>query len=264
LSESADRAVAVPRDDQGWLELILGGMPPFWSQVAESSGGSVWRGDGVVGAVVPKSPERSIFNSVFYEHGPRLVESLDPLAAAYRDAGVNAWTVWAPEGDRRTVEALEQAGHALDAEPRAMAMEISEMQAPEPDGSIEIRQDPDMAELARLNEIAYGWPPGDFSAVASASIPRSHLYFASLDGETVASTVAWDHGDDCEINWVATLPEARGRGIATQLMVRAIADAGERGRLTTTLVATKLGRPVYERLGYRDFGAIQMWERREG
>jgi hypothetical protein len=45
-------------------------------------------------------------------------------------------------------------------------------------------------------------------------------------------------------------------------MARALADAQDRGRLTTTLVATKLGRPVYERLGYRDFGAIEMWERR--
>jgi hypothetical protein len=46
-------------------------------------------------------------------------------------------------------------------------------------------------------------------------------------------------------------------------MARAITAAGRRGRVTTTLVATKLGRPVYERIGYRDFGAIQMWERRK-
>jgi hypothetical protein len=46
-------------------------------------------------------------------------------------------------------------------------------------------------------------------------------------------------------------------------MARALADARERGQLTTALVATKLGRPVYERVGYRDFGAFQMWERRK-
>ncbi len=27
--------------------------------------------------------------------------------------------------------------------------------------------------------------------------------------------------------------------------------------------ATKLGAPVYDRLGYRDFGATHMWERRK-
>ena len=35
-----------------------------------------------------------------------------------------------------------------------------------------------------------------------------------------------------------------------------------RGCEVSTLQATKAGRPVYERLGYRSFGEIQMWERR--
>ena len=62
---------------------------------------------------------------------------------------------------------------------------------------------------------------------------------------------------------VATLPEARGRGLAGALMAHALVDAGERGLRTSTLVATKMGRPVYERLGYRGLGALEMWERRE-
>jgi hypothetical protein len=45
-------------------------------------------------------------------------------------------------------------------------------------------------------------------------------------------------------------------------MRRALADGRERGCEVTTLQATKLGRPVYERLGYRGFGTIEMWERR--
>ena len=36
------------------------------------------------------------------------------------------------------------------------------------------------------------------------------------------------------------------------------------GDAVGSLIATKLGRPVYERIGYREFGAIQMWERRRG
>jgi GNAT superfamily N-acetyltransferase len=144
-----------------------------------------------------------------------------------------------------------------------MGMEISELRAPAPDVTIEFRDELDMPEVARLNEIAYGWPPGDFGAVAQTEIPDTYAHFASLDGETVGTVVTWDHGDDSEILWVATLPEARGRGISKQLMARAITAAGERGRLTTTLVATRLGRPVYKRIGYRDFGAIQMWERRK-
>jgi GNAT superfamily N-acetyltransferase len=255
--------VSVPRDSAGWLELIRAGMPPFWQQLVVRSGGSVWSDRDVLAAISPGVPDRSVFNSVFYEDPERLIGSLDRIAAAYDEAGVRAWTVWVPEADRGTAAALQQAGHVLDAEPRAMGMEIGELRAPEPDGTIEFRDELDMAEVARLNEIAYGWPPGDFAAVANAAVPESFTHFAALDGETVGCVGSWDHGDDSEILWVATLPEARGRGISTQLMARAIAAAGERGRLTTTLVATKLGRPVYERVGYRDFGAIEMWERRK-
>ena len=64
--------------------------------------------------------------------------------------------------------------------------------------------------------------------------------------------------------WVATLPEARNRGIATGLMAHALRNARDDGFRTTTLQSTKLGRPVYEKLGYRDFGAAHMYERRKG
>jgi hypothetical protein len=46
-------------------------------------------------------------------------------------------------------------------------------------------------------------------------------------------------------------------------MRQALHDAALRGCETTTLQATKLGRPVYEQLGYSDLGAIEMWERRK-
>jgi GNAT superfamily N-acetyltransferase len=255
--------MAVPQDDAGWLQLIREGMPPFWRSIAERAGGSIWEDADVLAAIFPMSPERSVFNSVFYEDGERLVASLDSIAAAYEQAGVRAWTVWVPETEEHVPKALADAGHEFDAEPRAMAMETAELREPERDEGIELRREEDMAEVARLNEIAYGWAPGEFDAVARARIPGTFAYFASIGAETVGCTVAWDYVDDAQIAWVATLPEARGRGVAGLLTARAVAEAGERGRLTTTLVATKLGRPVYDKLGYRDFGALQMWERRK-
>jgi predicted acetyltransferase len=64
------------------------------------------------------------------------------------------------------------------------------------------------------------------------------------------------------VTLVATIPEARGRGLAGTLLGHALADARERGLETSSLVATKAGRPLYERLGYRGVGAVEMWERR--
>jgi predicted GNAT family acetyltransferase len=61
---------------------------------------------------------------------------------------------------------------------------------------------------------------------------------------------------------VAVLPEARGQGLSGKLIAHALADAVDRGVTTSTLVATPLGRPVYERLGFRGLGVLEMWERR--
>ena len=51
--------------------------------------------------------------------------------------------------------------------------------------------------------------------------------------------------------------------VASRLLAHALRQAQADGLETTTLQASKLGAPVYERLGYRDFGAAQMWERRK-
>jgi ribosomal protein S18 acetylase RimI-like enzyme len=61
---------------------------------------------------------------------------------------------------------------------------------------------------------------------------------------------------------VAALTKARGRGLTTALLAHAMVDARERGCETTSLEATQLGRGVYERLGYKPLGALEMWERR--
>ena len=85
---------------------------------------------------------------------------------------------------------------------------------------------------------------------------------ARLDGRAVGCLAIVDHDANADVEMVAVLPEARGHGIAGKLLAHALADAAERGLETSTLIATRLGRPVYERLGYREFGTLHRWERR--
>ncbi len=251
-----------PADSAGWLGLVRASMPPLWSLLAESTGGSVWERDGITAAIVPGSPKRSFFNSVLYTDPEPMVESIGELATIYSEAGIEAWTVWVPEGDADVAEALRAAGHELDARPRAMAMPIEALEAPEPDPGLEIREEPDYDLVSSINEVAYGFAPGEFP-VMGGDLSALRTYLGSIDGETVACAGAFAHGSDCEIVFVAVLPEGRGRGISGRLMARALADAADQGLETTTLQATKLGYPVYVRLGYADHGELQMWERRK-
>ena len=116
--------------------------------------------------------------------------------------------------------------------------------------------------MGAINDAAYGYD-GSFERVLGAVPPDvGEWYVAYLDGEPASALVTFDEHVNADVDMVATLPRAQGRGLAGLLMRHALADARDRGCETTTLVATAPGRPVYERLGYRPLGSIQMWERR--
>jgi GNAT superfamily N-acetyltransferase len=217
--------------------------------------------DGVCATLNPAVPERSVFNSVLYETPDALAAARDELAAAYDDAGC-AWTVWVPEADRASAALLEAAGHRLDATPRAMVMDLAELPDPEPD-DLDWDAEADPAEVARINDAAYGYEAGTFERGIGRLSETMRLYQARLDGDPASVVGTIDHEGDCSVWWVATLPEARGRGLTTRLQHLALAEGRERGCTKTTLQATKLGAPVYTRLGYRDIGELQMWELRK-
>ena len=83
-----------------------------------------------------------------------------------------------------------------------------------------------------------------------------------LDGRSVSCAVAVDHEGECCITLVATESHVRGRGMASGLIGLALSEAREPGCETTSLQASGAGYPVYRKLGYRDLGAMGMWERR--
>ena len=135
-------------------------MRAFYRLLGErSQGGTVVERDGILAAVVPSCPNRSIVNAVVYEDAGALAAIRDDLEAFYDQAGVRAWTVWVPEADRATAQLLERAGHRLDARPRAMTLEISEVDFGGA-GGIDWERTNDLAVVAAINESAYGLQAG--------------------------------------------------------------------------------------------------------
>lgn len=219
------------------------------------------RVDGLIASVTPASPQRSLFNSVFYDDAAALTREYGALAGAYDAAGIAAWTVWVPDEDRELAELLASHGHLLDAAPRAMAMEMADLPE-EPSAPAGIEPGPvEPLVAAELNDRAYGYGEDGFRAgLAGATAIR--WYGAYRDDEPVCCVGTIEVGDDCCVTGVATPPEHRGRGIASWLMLRALAEARRQGALTASLQATKAGAPIYERLGFADYGFIEMWELR--
>ena len=248
-------------EQREWWPRMARSMRAAWGAVAAGSpGATTVEREGLVGIVLPAVPERSIFNSVVFEEPEALDSALDELRVAYDTAG-SAWTVWVPEGDTASPGLLEAAGHVLDSTPRAMGLDLERLVQPDPDG-IEWTADGSLEALKRVNDAAYGYSAGTFERGLGDPPPGTwRIYEAREGGEPVTVLATTDVGGDSAVWWVATLPEARGRGLAGRLLALALAEARERGMKTSTLQASAMGAPVYERLGFEDVGGFEMWER---
>src|SRR4249919_1246304 len=182
-SELRRRAIAGVRDE----------VEAFGSAAPDSI---LVRREGLLASVVPASPQRSLFNSVYYEDAAALAAELDALAALYESHDVRAWTVWVPDDDRETARLLSARGHSLDAGPRAMAMELAEFDA-EPSTPAGLDPGPISPSVcAELNDRAYGYGADGFRAgLAGETEIRWHGAFA--DGEPVGCVGTIEVGDDC-------------------------------------------------------------------
>jgi GNAT superfamily N-acetyltransferase len=249
-------------DDAAAWRALLASLAQ-WSRTIDgaSEGMRVVERDGYVATITPAVPTRSLVNDVVYWDRDAFLAGYDEIAAGYAAAGIDAWTVWVPDTDAPTAAWLAARGHALDGDPEAMVLDLDGCARPAlPAG---YTRDVDPVVLARLNDDAYGMR-GAFERALEHLEPGNGLYLYGVeeDGELASGLVTFDHGDDCSVWLVATRERSRGRGLAGALMAHAMADARERGRTTSTLQASDLGRPVYERLGYRSIGEIQLWEKR--
>lgn len=243
---------------------VRAGLPSEIELFGSAPSSRVLRIGGVIAAISPTVPDRSLFNSVYADDPEEIEPHLEELDAAYREAGVRAWTVWTRAGHRLGPTVLARRGHVLDGSPRSMGVEIEEFRPPErelPAGA-EIRVG-SSSEAAAINDAAYGLTRAWSAAMADEAPIAVRWALAVEDGRPIACAGAIDVDDDAAITGVATLPEHQGRGLASILMARLIADAAERGMVTSSLQASRAGAPVYAKLGFRDVGNSEMWEKRE-
>ena len=249
------------RDTTALLGPMLENMRAFYRLLGGNSpGGSLVQNPGLAAAIVPACPNQSVVNAVVYEDAEVLRAAHADLADAYARAGVGVWRVWVPDEDRATAAWLEQAGHHMAGSARAMIMDLAALSG-EPNG-VTVERGRDAAALASLNEEAYGLPAGEFAAVMPALRDRSYFYVAREAGEPAACAAALDEGGDCGIYCVATRPASRKRGLAAGLVRQALLEARSRGCASSSLQSSPVGFSVYQSLGYRDCGALEVWEYR--
>jgi GNAT superfamily N-acetyltransferase len=81
--------------------------------------------------------------------------------------------------------------------------------------------------------------------------PECVVYVGYADGDVVSSGLGWRTGRTVGIYSIATIKSARRRGYGAAMTARAVADGVVAGCDVAALQASEMGRPIYERLGFR-------------
>jgi ribosomal protein S18 acetylase RimI-like enzyme len=81
--------------------------------------------------------------------------------------------------------------------------------------------------------------------------PDCTVYVGTFDGKPVTSGMAVRTGGTIGLYMIATIPEARGRGFGDAITRRLLTDAAAAGCEVAALTASDMGRPIYERIGFR-------------
>ena len=77
------------------------------------------------------------------------------------------------------------------------------------------------------------------------------VYVGYADGDPVVSGLGWRTGRTIGVYSIATVPSARRRGYGAAMTARVVADGVADGCDLAALQASEMGRPIYERLGFR-------------
>lgn len=81
--------------------------------------------------------------------------------------------------------------------------------------------------------------------------PECTIYVGYAGGLPVTSGIGWRGGRTIGVYAISTVPAARRRGYGEAMTARVVADGIAAGCDVAALQASAVGRPIYERLGFR-------------
>ena len=132
---------------------------------------------------------------------------------------------------------------------------ITKHRSPSP--GLEIRRVTDAAGIeAHRQAVTAGF--GSHPAVAEGTAcldllgrPECVVYVGYAEDRPVVSGLGWRTGRTIGVYSIATIGAARRRGYGAAMTARVMVDGAAAGCDVAALPASEMGRPIYERLGFR-------------
>lgn len=233
-----------------------------WWMLAEHAGAQLGEEDGLRWYLTGRPDPYCNAVVVTQLDGDGADATIDAMAARIRERSVPAqWWVMPSSQPADLADRLLARGFADDGAWPGMAVSVEDVVEPPSVPGLEIRRIDGRADFDAYVEIVGPILSSSESFTellvrASLSIgfeegvPEEH-FLGLLDGRPVATTSLLTGGGAAGIYNVAVLEEARGRGIGAAITAAAIRHGAGHGLAVATLQASSMGRPVYERLGFR-------------
>ncbi len=122
----------------------------------------------------------------------------------------------------------------------------------------DLRDEADVRAFTDVNTAAYGtygMPAEVFADLFDLPAilvddPATHVMLATRDDVAVATALLYESDGAGSVQWVGTVPDARGSGLGALVTVAVTNLAFDRGASSVSLQASPMGAPVYLRLGY--------------
>ncbi len=200
---------------------------------------------------------------VFQPPPEQMAAFIQEQIAYFQARGVKflCWWLRPPLVNADWQDALYAQGFTLDQGVPWMALVLDELPdtVRRPDG-LEIRVVDDKAALdvwidtfARGYELQPEWkePLAGIYQALGCDLPLRH-YIAFLQGAPLAAASLFLAEGVAGIWNVATVKETRGQGLGSAIVWQALRDARQMGYSIAALESSKMGYPVYRRLGFRD------------
>jgi hypothetical protein len=256
-----------PRGDNLLNDFVQGEAEAF-AELGRARGDRVAE-NGEFGLMMADGASPSLFGNVVVLRRP-LLEHEWPGAArtmheyfAEREGGAFlTFCAW-PTPDVRNL------GFGAVGHPPLMLRPTGPDAAPLPDG-FEIRAVTDATTAAQYERtLVLGYPVPEIDPDATGSFinpdadaaPRWRHFLGVLDGAPVATGSAFVDDSHVHVEFISTIAEARGRGVGYAITAAATFAAADRPAL---LIASDLGKPVYDRLGYLTISRFTLWAGHRG
>lgn len=249
-------AGAIQRNLLGWFRMF--GRAPS-SDFREEDGIARWR------TVVP----HPWFNGVISARPARVGDEafIQDTVAYFDSRGVSGFTWWLEPEQKGAgwEDMLVKAGFQRNADTPGMALDLQTLAPAEAPRDLRIAMVDDLPGLrAWCSGFARGYgtplewekPLFDLLNGVGLGLPLRYT-IGYLEGQAVSVSQLFLGGGVAGIYCVATLPEARGKGIGAALTLAPLLDARELGFRYGVLQSSEMGFGVYQRMGFSQYCMIE-------